>query len=350
MRRSIKVSGPNAGRRVDAFLRKELASVPRHTLMKWLRTGVVRVNGKKVKPEVRLAEGDEIGMPVLGEGSDDRGPKADSRSPNADRRLPKTDGRSPTADRRLPKTDSRSPKADRRLPRSDLVVVFEDDDILIVDKPAHLPAHAGTGHQDSLAARVITYLHAENAPVGHKPGLAQRLDSGVSGLVPIGKHAAALRVLAAAVAADEVRKIYRGIVLGELAEAEGDIRLALRIDDQPMGNRPRVHPDPKGLPAHSSWKRVEVLAGASIVDVEIHTGRTHQIRAHLRAIGHPLIGDPRYGNPNAEKKIGVAGVIDRPALHARRLTFSHPATGEAVAADATLPSDMTRLLAALRKR
>ena len=319
MRRSIKVSGPNAGRRVDAFLRKELASVPRHTLMKWLRTGVVRVNGKKVKPEARLNEGDEIGMPVLEE---DRGPKADDRSPKADRRLPKTD----------------------------LRVIFEDPDLLIVDKPAHLPAHAGTGHSDSLAARVIAYLDAEHAPVGHKPGLAQRLDSGVSGLVPIGKHAAALRVLAAAVAADEVRKIYRGVVLGELAEAEGEILLALRIDDEPMGNRPRVHPDRNGLPAHTTWKRVELLAGASVVDVEIHTGRTHQIRAHLKAIGHPLIGDPRYGNPLAEKKLGVATAIDRPALHARRLTLRHPTTREDLAADAPLPADMNRLLAALRRR
>jgi 23S rRNA pseudouridine955/2504/2580 synthase len=329
MRRSIKVSTPNAGRRVDAFLKRELASVPRHKLMKWLRTGVVRVNGKKVKPETRLAEGDEIGMPELTDES-----SADERSPSAN------DGE--------PIAESRSPRSARRPPKPDLVILYEDDDLLIVDKPAHLPAHAGTGHTDSLAARVAQYLDAEHAPVGHKPGLAQRLDSGVSGLVPIGKHAAALRVLAAAVAADQVRKIYQAIVTGELAEAHGDIRLALRIDDQPMGNRPRTHPDPKGLPAHSTFTRVDTFKGASLVDVEIHTGRTHQIRAHLKAIGHPLIGDPRYGSATADKKLGVT--LARPALHARRLTLTHPTSGKVLVIDAPLPQDMARVLAALRKR
>lgn len=316
MRRSITVSGPNAGRRVDAFLRRELASVPRHTLMKWLRTGVVRVNGKKVKPEARLAEGDEIGMPVL------------------------TDDRQPTNDDRPATTDNRRPKLD-------LAVVYEDEDLLIVDKPAQLAAHAGTGQSDSLAARVARYLDAEHAPVGHKPGLAQRLDRGVSGLVPIGKHAAALRVLAAAVAADQVRKIYRAIVLGEVAAASGEIRLALRIDDEPMGDRPRVHPDPKGLPAHTSYTRVAQLRGAAILDVEIHTGRTHQIRAHLRAIGHPLIGDPRYGDARRERALPPHPALDRPALHARRLELTHPTTGVSVAVDAPLPKDMERLVTAL---
>lgn len=371
MRRTIKVTGPNAGRRIDAFLRQELASIPRGTLMKWLRKGVVRLNGKKAKPEAKLVEGDEITTPRLeGEGdcdgreavvergwarADGRSPITDGRAPIADRRLPKADGRAPIVDDRKPPAANRSPTSNNRSPiptrrPPQLEIIYEDADILIVNKPAHLPAHAGTGHTDSLASRITTYLGAQNAPTGHKPGLAQRLDSGVSGLVPVGKHAAALRVMAAAVAADEVRKIYRGIVLGELAQAEGEIRLALRIDDEPMGNRPRVHPDPSGLPAHTTWRRVELLGGASVVDVEIHTGRTHQIRAHLRAIGHPLLGDPRYGNPAAEKKLAKGAAIDRPALHARQLLFKHPTTGAPITADAPLPQDMARVLAALRRR
>jgi RluA family pseudouridine synthase len=318
MHRSIVVTAPNAGRRVDAFLKRELADIPRGAMMKWIRTGLIRVNGKRTKGEARLAEGDEIRVPM-----DDP-----SRSDHA-----------PT----------RPAPARAKLPG--LAIIYEDADILVVDKPAHLPAHAGTGHErDSLEARVSAYLNAEHAPVGHKPGLAQRLDSGVSGLVPIGKHAGALRVFAKAVSDDRLRKIYRAIVLGTPSKDNDDIRIPLRVDDQRMGNKPRTHPDANGQSAHSTYTVIEKLQGVTIVDVEIHTGRTHQIRAHMRAIGHPLLGDPRYGNPDKERALELGTRLGRPALHARRLEFAHPISNKMIVADAPLPKDLEKILAELRRR
>lgn len=310
VRRTITVTEPNAGRRLDALVRRELVGVPLAAVMKWMRTGVIRVNGKKAKPQQRLVTGDEISMPDV----------------------------------------SQPPPAAK--PRKlDLVIVYEDDDILIVDKPALLAAHAGTGQADSLADRVIAYLQAENAAVGYKPGLAQRLDKGVSGLVPIGKHAKALRLLAEQVTQDRVRKVYRAIVTGNVSAASGEITVPLRIDDEPMGNRPRVHPDPNGLPAHTQYTRVEVLPHATVLDVGIHTGRTHQIRAHLRHLGHPLIGDPRYGNAQRDARAtggATRAIPERPAMHARALSLTHPTTGAPLSFEAPMPQDLERLLDVLR--
>ena len=322
--RSIVVTAPNAGRRVDAFLKRELALVPRSAVMKWIRTGLIRVNGKRTKGEARLAEGDDVRVPA----------SANNLSEERNKPLGASDvsGRCSTS---------------RRAP---LIIVYEDADLLIVDKPAYLPAHAGTGHErDSLAARVAAYLDADNAPVGHKPGLAQRLDAGVSGLIPIGKNAAVLRVLAKAVAGDQLRKIYRAVVLGSPASDHDDIRIPLRVGDEPMGNKPRTHPDPNGQPAHSTYTVVERLPGVTVVDVEIHTGRTHQIRAHMRAIGHPLLGDPRYGDARRERDLELAP-LGRPALHARHLAFTHPSTGKPISVDAPLPSDLEKIIAELRRK
>ncbi len=395
MRRVVKVTEPNAGRRLDAFVRRELEDVPLAAVMKWLRTGVVRVNGKKAKPAQRLATGDEITMPDTSQPPPSRPaePETSHRSTSSALTTPPAHSSQPghsapsvqsersvqsarsvqserssrsvqsvQSERSSPPsvTSANSPRPARsaagpraRSPRVTFTVIYEDEHILVVDKPALLAAHAGTGQSDSLADQVARYLNAENAPTGHKPGLAQRLDRGVSGLVPIGKDAKALRIMAEHVARDRVRKIYRAIVIGTVAKAEGDITVPLRIDDQPMGNRPRVHPDPNGLPAHTRYSRIEVMPRASVLDVEIHTGRTHQIRAHLRHLGHPLIGDPRYGNPRRDlDAVGIHRDVipQRPALHARQLIFEHPITSATLTLDAPLPSDLTDLCEALRAR
>lgn len=330
MRRTLIVSEPNAGRRVDALIRRELSDIPLTVIMKWLRTGVIRVNGKKAKPQQRLATGDEITMPDTSQPPPGREPSQDQTS-----------------------SALASPRKDtRRTAKPDLAVIYEDDDLLIVDKPALLAAHGGTGQIDSLDDRVIAYLDAANAPVGHKPGLAQRLDKGVSGLVPIGKNAKALRILAEHVAGDRVRKIYRAIVTGSVANASGDITVPLRIDDERMGDRPRVHPDANGLSAHTHYTRVEELARATVLDVDIHTGRMHQIRAHLRYLGHPLIGDPRYGDARRDVHATAnqpKAIPQRPAMHARALTLVHPTSGVTMSFEAPMPRDLIRLLDALRQ-
>jgi 23S rRNA pseudouridine1911/1915/1917 synthase len=295
LHREIRIDAANAGRRLDAFLRQLLPELPRGTLMKWIRKGVVRVNGKKGKGETRLAEGDLLGLPDV------------HAQPGVRRELPKP------------------------------VVVYEDEDLLIADKPAGLASHAGTGHEeDSLEARIVAYLGAHDAAPGHRPGLAQRLDADVSGLLPVGKHAVALRALAAA----DKAKTYVALVEGRMREESGTIDLALEVGDEPARDRPRTKPVAAGQRAVTHWRVVERFAAATLIEVTIETGRTHQIRAHLAAVEHPIMGDPRYGRPTRE--------LARPFLHAARLSLPHPRDGRTIAVESPLPEDLARLLARQR--
>lgn len=307
-RACFTVDDTNAGRRLDAVVRRVCPDVPLAALMKWMRTGVVRVNGRKAKPNVRLVGGDEITLP----------------------------GGPPPATR---------PRG-RRLPA--LEILYEDADLMVVLKPAGLACHAGTlNHHDSLVARLVQYLDAFDAPPGHSPGLIQRLDKGVSGVLPVGKHAAALRVLSEEVSQGHVDKVYTALLQGRVRRPQGVIDVPLRIDDQPMGNKPRAHPDPAGKPAFTEYTVVRRFAHATLVEVRIRTGRTHQIRAHMRALGHPILGDPRYGQAAVNLPLHTTHGLDRPFLHAGRLSLRHPESGETLQFEAPLPADLSRLLRAL---
>lgn len=309
----ITIDAVNVGRRLDAYLRKARPDLPLAALMRWIRTGVVRVNGRKAKPDRRLAEGDTLGLPA-----------ANAPQPSA----------------------AVKPRR-RRLPKPE--IVYEDGDLLIAFKPAGLACHAGTGHEDdSLAVRIAAYLHAEDAPPGHRPGLAQRLDNLVSGLVPVGKHAAALRVLSAASAAGKLDKMYTALVAGRVKHREGVIDVPLRVDDQPMGDRPRTVPDAEnGKPAHTAYRVAARWADATLLEVRILTGRTHQIRAHMRALGHPLLGDPRYGIEARNAPLRETYGLSRPFLHAGWLQLRHPIKGESMQFTAPLPEDLQRVIRAL---
>lgn len=304
------VDAPNVGRRLDGYVRRLCADVPLATLMKWIRVGAVRLNGKRAKALSRLQEGDEIRIPAVG----------------------------------VPQSVTERPRV--RLPAPE--ILYEDADLLIANKPAFLACHAGTGHaDDSLAARVEQYLDTYDAPPGHRPGLAQRLDRGVSGVVPLGKHAAALRALALQVQAGAADKTYIAFVDGVLGDDAGEITIPLRVDDEPMGNRPRVFPDPvNGKPAHTRFQVTARWRDVTRVEVRILTGRTHQIRAHLRAIGHAILGDPRYGDPGRNDRLFQTYGLDRPCLHAARLVLSHPMHDAVVRCEAPLPPDMQRLMRA----
>jgi RluA family pseudouridine synthase len=309
--REITIDYANAGRRLDVFVRQLLPEAPLGTVMRWIRTGAVRVSGKRKKPEARLALGDVVRVPDAGAAE--------------------------PAPRR------------KKLPPPE--VVFEDDDLLVVNKPAGLPSHPGTKHtDDSLSARIEGYLGSAGAGPGHRPGLAQRLDAGVSGLVPAGKHAAALRVLAQAVESGSIDKVYLALVDGAVQGDHGVIDVPLRVDDEPRGDRPRTHPDLAGQPSYTEYTVRERLTDASLLAVRIKTGRTHQIRAHLLSIGHPILGDPRYGNKARNAMLHETYGVDRPLLHAAELSLTHPRSGAPVIVVAPLPADFERLLPVLRRK
>jgi len=300
----VTVDAQNAGRRLDGFVRQLLPTEPRAALMKWIRRGMIRVNGRKADLDVRLADGDVVSVPG---GLVVAGAAAEPARPT------------------LPAPE----------------VLYEDDDVLVVNKPAGLAAHAGTGHEDdSLIDRVLAYLGATAAAPGHRPGLVQRLDEGVSGVLVVGKNAPALRHLNAQVVSGHLDKRYVALVAGKL-DADGVIDLPLAQDDAPDRARPHARVDAAGQRARTDYHVERRYADATLVEVRIHTGRQHQIRAHLAAIGHPIAGDRRYGT---RASATVAPGLDRPFLHARSVTFEHPVDGRSVHIEAPMPGELAAVL------
>lgn len=193
-----------------------------------------------------------------------------------------------------------------------LGVFYENNDFLIVSKPPGLASHGGPLVKDSVAARI--------ANIYKSGGLAHRLDRGTSGLFIIGKSPEGLRGLAARMEGGQIIKHYRTIVAGVMLQNETRIDAPLRVLDEPMGNKPKVIVDARGgQPAVTNVRVIARFERYSYLNVTIETGRTHQIRAHLAHAGHPILGDPRYGddakNEWARDTLGVA----RPLLHCHRL-------------------------------
>jgi 23S rRNA pseudouridine955/2504/2580 synthase len=307
-----QVDAANAGRRVDALVRKLLPEVPLAQIMKLIRLGAVRLNKKRCRGAARVCEGDSLSWSAA-------------------------IGASPAA---------APPAAPTPLL---LPVLYEDESILVVDKPAGLACHAGTGHAtESVLAQVAQYLGSANAPVGHKPGLAQRLDRGVSGVLVIGKNTAALRALSADVEMRRAHKTYLACVQGAVRRARGSIEAPLHVGDQPMGNLPRTVVDPAGKPAHTDYQVVRRLRDATLLEVTLRTGRTHQIRAHLRHIGHPILGDARYGDDASTQYFRETFGLLWPFLHAGKLTLLHPLSRAPLVFEAPLPARAEAVLTALQ--
>ena len=322
----------NAGRRADTVLLGWLAPVGHGELCRWLRRGFVRRNGERLHLHDRLVDGDRLQAPpwALTQGKEDEGGRAGEGEVGADRHAgDRFDSTPPTRPRGAPTL---------RLPSE--WIVHDDDDLIVLNKPAHLASHGGIGHDhDNLAARLLA--HCGDGGVGRRPGLAQRLDSGVSGLVPCGKHAAALRTMMGPPHGPRLDKTYVALVAGEMEMGVGSIVLPLRSTDQPRGDAPKVVVDfIAGKPAHTDYEVMHASRGRSLLLLTLQTGRTHQIRAHLRAIGHPLVGDPRYGSGEANERARASWGTTRPLLHAACLRMAHPTQGGQLIFFAPVPSDL----------
>ncbi len=229
-------------------------------------------------------------------------------------------------------------------PDVEVPVVLVDDAFVVIDKPAGLVVHPGAGHRrDTLVAGLVARF-PEMAAVGEaeRPGLVHRLDRDTSGLLVVARTAEAYDVLVAQLSARTVSRRYRALVVGHLEATQGLI-------DAPIGRSPRqptlmaVRAD--GKEARTRYEVQETFdqpGPVSLIECRLETGRTHQIRVHLRAIGHPVVGDVRYG--------GGRTAVDcpRPFLHAEHLAFDHPVTGEPVVCEAPLPADLEQVLAELR--
>ena len=225
-------------------------------------------------------------------------------------------------------------------------VVYEDDDMLIVDKPAGLVVHPAPGHGSGTLVNALLGRDEPLAPGGiagvQRPGIVHRLDRDTSGLLMVARNDAAQASLQAQLKARRVKKTYLALVHGNVAAAQGRIEAPVGRDP---GRRTRMAVTPNGRPATTGYRVRERFAGWTLLELDLVTGRTHQIRVHLEAIGHPVAGDPVYGTGTSRR--GPAG-LERLFLHAWRLDLTSPSSGRLIRAESPLPRALESVLAGLR--
>jgi 23S rRNA pseudouridine1911/1915/1917 synthase len=229
-----------------------------------------------------------------------------------------------------------------------LRIVYEDHDILIVDKPAGLVVHPSPGHHDGGTLVNALLARAGGAEYGGiagvaRPGIVHRLDRDTSGLLMVAKHDAAQHSLMAQLKARRIRKTYQALVAGSVTAAVGRIEAPIGRDPK---HRTRMAIVPDGRPSITGYRVRERFAGWTLLELDLVTGRTHQIRVHLDGIGHPVAGDPVYGTGTSRR--GPDG-LERLFLHAWRLELAAPGDGHLIRATASLPDDLEAALDGLRR-
>lgn len=313
----VLVDENGAGQRLDNFLIKVLKGAPKTLVYRIIRSGEVRVNKSRAQADTRLSEGDVVRVPPL----------------------------------RLSEPDNRAEQAGVAVPAREFDILFEDDHVLAINKPAGVAVHGGSG----VSFGVIEQLRRAR-PQAKLLELVHRLDKETSGILLIAKKRSALTALQEQFRQRQTGKTYAALTIGEWPESLKVIDVALHKYLDAAGER-RVRAvaadDDDGRRAISLVKVVERLAGTTLLDVTIKTGRTHQIRVHLQQAGHPIVGDDKYGDFALNKAFArgqaVAQVrFERMFLHARHLSFDHPASGARITLDAPLPVECATLLAALR--
>ncbi len=222
-----------------------------------------------------------------------------------------------------------------------LNIVYEDDDLLVVDKPAGLAVHPAPGHSRHTLVNALLAHCVDLSGVGGvlRPGIVHRLDKDTSGLLLVAKNDRTHASLSRQLKERTVQKRYLALVRGRLEQPEGVIEGAVGRDPR---NRKRMAIVEGGRPARTAYKVREYLDGMTLVEVAPSTGRTHQIRVHFAAAGHPIVGDALYGKPS--------GLVGRQFLHAYRLAFEHPRNGRRMEFEAPLPEDLTEALRTARER
>lgn len=281
---------PAPAARLDLYLAELLPGVSRSQVQRLIGEGHVRLNGVPARPGVRLHPGDELAWEVPP-------PAATALTPQP----------------------------------MDLKVVYEDDDLAVIDKPAGLVVHPGPGHSAGTLVHGLLARSPQWSSVGgvERPGIVHRLDKDTSGLLVIARNDVAHRDLAGQLQDRTMHRRYRAIVVGEVPDAAARIEAPLGRDPR---HRQRMAVVPKGREAVTEFRRLGLVQGHTLLDVSLLTGRTHQVRVHLAYIHHPILGDAVYGRPSQ--------LIARPALHAAEIAFRHPRTGKLMKLESPLPPDL----------
>lgn len=293
----------SVGQRIDNLLVRVLKGVPRSHLHRLVRTGQVRVNSRRVDSTYRVQAGDRIRIPPVRTGNE-------------------VPARPPVSE--VPS-------------RLEAHILFEDDALLVLDKPAGVAVHGGSG----VSRGVIEEMRLSR-PTAKFLELVHRLDRETSGVLVLAKKRAALVELHAAIRDGRVRKLYRLLVLGRLPLGRRRVDAPLAKYLLPGGDR-RVKVSEDGQSASTVFSALQHWGRFTLVQAELITGRTHQIRVHSGYLGHPIAGDDKYGDFAANRELARQG-LKRMFLHAATLSFDHPITGKNLRFDAPLPAELAAFL------
>jgi 23S rRNA pseudouridine955/2504/2580 synthase len=297
-----EVDAESAGQRVDNYLTKRLKGVPKSHIYRILRNGEVRINSGRVGPDYRVRAGDRLRLPPLRIAK----PAAVPRQPSASRL-----------------------KAE---------VIYEDDILLVINKPAGVAVHGGSG----ISRGVVEQLRLER-PEGRFLELVHRLDRDTSGVLLLAKRRSGLLALHRQLREGAVQKLYVVLVKGRWRDGQRSVKLPLHKYVLPSGER-RVAVKSEGLAAHTVFRLQRNWDGYCLLEAELKTGRTHQIRVHLAHLGFPVAGDDKYGDFALNKELARQG-LKRMFLHARKVVITHPQSGTTLKLEAPMPPELQAFLA-----
>ena len=303
----VEVSRSGVGQRLDNYLLRMWKGVPRSHVYRLIREGQVRVNGSRSRVHRKLATGDIVRLPPI-----------------------RTAAKAPT-----------SPPEE--FPALRECTLYEDDCLLIINKPSGVAVHGGSG----LRGGVIEALRKEGSP-GAYLELVHRLDRETSGCLMLAKDPAALRFLHKSLrnpSSNEIQKKYLSLLVGDWVHGPRDIDLSLETV-RPMNESRRSVVTSKGRQANSRFVPIQHFDEYVLVEIELRTGRMHQIRAHAAAIGYPVGGDRKYGSRAGNRRLRQVG-LKRLFLHAVELELKHPQTGQRLAVKAAMPDELTEVLMGL---
>ena len=300
----VRVDEGSAGQRIDNFLVRECKGVPKSHIYRILRSGEVRVNSRRVDQTYRLQLGDELRIPPIRVAEKDAGPTIPLGKP--------------------------------------FDIVFEDEALLVLDKPAGLSVHGGSG----VSFGLIEQLRRQR-PEARFLELVHRLDRETSGLLIVAKKRSALTVLHDMMREGRVQKRYLTLVAGRWLNPLQHIKLPL-FKYLTEGGERRVCVNPEGKPSHSIVRLLKRWQAYSLVEVELKTGRTHQIRVHLSHSGFPLCGDDKYGDFALNKRLEKEG-LKRMFLHAAKLSFHHPLTDQLIELSTSLPAELEEFVVSVEQ-
>jgi 23S rRNA pseudouridine1911/1915/1917 synthase len=306
----LSIEAGDEGSRLDQFLAQKLTSISRARVQKWIRTGLVRVNNQEKSANYRLRSGDQLVCTI-------------------------------PAVQPWHLTPESIP----------LEILYEDDELVVLNKPPGLTVHPGAGKTDGTLVNALLHHCPDLQGIGdvQRPGLVHRLDKDTSGVMVVAKTQSAHQFLLAQFKDRQVQKKYLALVWGKFDAGQGNIDAA--IGRHPTQRHKMTVTTRGGRQASTSWGRLEEYAGLlTLLELILHTGRTHQIRVHLSSLGHPVVGDNIYGG--GEKRLltlppamrQLTSLVGRQLLHAWKLVIKHPGRNEDLTIIAPVPKDFEGVL------